>query len=167
MLAGLVPGIQKNAELVQEISASSREQDSGANQINQAILQLDQSIQQNASLSEELAASSDEMSSQAEKLIEVIGFFKTGEEQSHRKQLPQPGRQTGTKPQNKPALKALTKKDTAAKPGKTVSETGITLPMGMGAKDMGPKDGGPKAKPAKDTGKQFPEMSLDSDFEEF
>ena len=55
MLAELVPDIQKTAELVQEISASSKEQSSGAGQINRAIQQLDQVIQENASTSEELA----------------------------------------------------------------------------------------------------------------
>ncbi|MBF0589151.1 MAG: methyl-accepting chemotaxis protein, partial [Magnetococcales bacterium] len=48
MLSQLVPDIQKTAELVQEITASSREQSSGAEQINSAIQQLDQVIQRNA-----------------------------------------------------------------------------------------------------------------------
>ncbi|MBI5559136.1 MAG: HAMP domain-containing protein, partial [Deltaproteobacteria bacterium] len=47
MLNKMLPDIQKTAELVQEISASSKEQDSGAEQINKAIQQLDQVIQQN------------------------------------------------------------------------------------------------------------------------
>jgi methyl-accepting chemotaxis protein len=51
MLEELVPNIQKTAELVQEISAASNEQSSGAEQINRAIQQLDQVIQQNASVS--------------------------------------------------------------------------------------------------------------------
>ncbi|MGE4553199.1 MAG: methyl-accepting chemotaxis protein, partial [Desulfovibrionaceae bacterium] len=49
MLETLVPDIQRTAELVQEISAASAEQNSGASQINRAIQQLDQVIQQNAS----------------------------------------------------------------------------------------------------------------------
>ena len=36
-----LPDIQKTAELVQEISAASNEQNSGADQINRAIQQLD------------------------------------------------------------------------------------------------------------------------------
>ncbi|OKY75002.1 MAG: chemotaxis protein, partial [Desulfobulbaceae bacterium DB1] len=54
MLNKMLPDIQKTAELVQEISASSKEQDSGAEQINKAIQQLDQVIQQNASAAEEM-----------------------------------------------------------------------------------------------------------------
>jgi len=42
MLRQLVPDIQKTAELVQEISAASREQHTGTEQINRAIQQLDQ-----------------------------------------------------------------------------------------------------------------------------
>ncbi|MDD2852305.1 MAG: hypothetical protein PHY09_10470, partial [Desulfuromonadaceae bacterium] len=63
-------------ELVQEITASSKEQDSGAEQINKAIQQLDQVIQQNASASEEMASTSEELSSQAEQLQNSISFFR-------------------------------------------------------------------------------------------
>ncbi len=77
MLKKLVPDIQKTAELVQEISAASKEQNTGSSQINQAIQQLDQVIQQNASASEEMASTAEELSSQAEQLQHTIGFFKT------------------------------------------------------------------------------------------
>ncbi len=77
MLARLVPDIQKTAELVQEITAASAEQNSGADQINKAIVQLDQVIQQNASASEEMASTSEELAGQAEQLQATIEFFKT------------------------------------------------------------------------------------------
>jgi methyl-accepting chemotaxis protein len=76
MLTRMVPDIQKTAELVQEISAASNEQNTGAEQVNKAIQQLDQVIQQNASASEEMASTSEELSSQAEQLQEAIAFFK-------------------------------------------------------------------------------------------
>ncbi len=76
MLARMVPDIQKTAELVQEISAGSREQDTGAEQINKAIQQLDQVIQQNASVSEEMASTAEELASQAEQLQSSIAFFR-------------------------------------------------------------------------------------------
>ena len=78
MLSKMVPDIQKTAELVQEITASSKEQDTGAEQINKAIQQLDQVIQQNASASEEMASTSEELSSQAEQLQQAISFFDIG-----------------------------------------------------------------------------------------
>jgi methyl-accepting chemotaxis protein len=80
MLMRMVPDIQKTSELVQEISASSREQDSGAQQINKAIQQLDQVIQQNAALCEEIASTSEELAAQAEQLQSSITFFRTGQE---------------------------------------------------------------------------------------
>ncbi|OQY36929.1 MAG: hypothetical protein B6229_09145 [Spirochaetaceae bacterium 4572_7] len=60
---------------MQEISASSNEQNAGASQINQAIMQLDKVIQQNAAVSEESSSMAEELSSQAEVLKDVISFF--------------------------------------------------------------------------------------------
>ncbi len=76
MLAKLVPDIQKTAELVQEISASSKEQASGADQINGAIQQLNTVVQQNAGAAEEMASTAEELSSQADQLQSTVRFFK-------------------------------------------------------------------------------------------
>ncbi len=87
MLTKLVPDIQKTAELVQEISAASKEQSSGADQINGAIQQLNQVIQQNAGAAEEMSSTSEELSSQAEQLQDTISFFRLesgGERQAKR-----------------------------------------------------------------------------------
>jgi methyl-accepting chemotaxis protein len=75
MLGKLVPDIQKTSELVQEISASSKEQASGAEQINASIQQLNQVIQQNAGSAEEMASMAAELSSQAGRLMDAIAFF--------------------------------------------------------------------------------------------
>lgn len=81
MLVKLVPDIQQTAELVQEISAASREQTAGTQHINQAIQQLDQVTQQHSATSEELAATAEEMADQAEQLRQTVAFFKiTGKE---------------------------------------------------------------------------------------
>ncbi len=79
MLKTIVPDIEKTAELVQEIAASSNEQNTGAEQINKAIQQLDQVIQQNASASEEMASTSEELSSQGQMLQQAMGFFQVEE----------------------------------------------------------------------------------------
>jgi methyl-accepting chemotaxis protein len=70
-----VPAINKTADLVQEISASTSEQASAVSSINKAVAQLDAMTQQNASSSEELASTSEELSGQADNLRNVIGFF--------------------------------------------------------------------------------------------
>ncbi|MBU2515372.1 HAMP domain-containing protein [bacterium] len=76
MLEQLVPDIQKTAELVQEISAASNEQNAGVDQINKAIQQLDTVIQQNASATEEMASTSEELAAQAQQMQSSIEFFK-------------------------------------------------------------------------------------------
>jgi methyl-accepting chemotaxis protein len=76
MLAKLVPDIKKTAELVEEISAACREQDIGADQVNQAIQQLDKVIQQNAGAAEQMSATSEELAAQAEQLQSSIAFFR-------------------------------------------------------------------------------------------
>ena len=77
MLEKLVPDIQRTAELVQEISAASREQDAGGEQINKALQQLEKVIQQNASASEEMAATTEELTGQSEQLVTALSFFRT------------------------------------------------------------------------------------------
>ncbi|QTA79865.1 Methyl-accepting chemotaxis protein, double Cache and HAMP domains-containing [Desulfonema limicola] len=90
MLKKIVPDIKKTAELVREISAACNEQDTGAAQINEAILQLDSVAQQNASISgetaasaEEMSATAEEMTAQAEELQRAISFFKIERESGY------------------------------------------------------------------------------------
>jgi methyl-accepting chemotaxis protein len=79
MLDKLVPDIQKTAELVQEITAASKEQDAGAEQINKALQQLEKVIQQNASAAEEMASTTEELTGQSDQLMSALGFFRTGD----------------------------------------------------------------------------------------
>lgn len=76
MLKKITPDIEKTANLVQDISAASREQDTSAEQVNKAMFQLDNATQQNSSISEEMSATSEELASQAQGLMDVIAFFK-------------------------------------------------------------------------------------------
>jgi len=80
MLEKLVPDIQRTAELVQEISAASKEQDTGAEQINKALQQLETVIQQNASAAEEMASTTEELTGQSEQLVSALSFFHTAEQ---------------------------------------------------------------------------------------
>ncbi len=79
LLDQIVPNIQKNAQLVQEIAAASQEQNAGAEQINAAIQQLNQVVQQNAAASEEMASTSEELANQAVRLQETISYFRLDE----------------------------------------------------------------------------------------
>jgi methyl-accepting chemotaxis protein len=149
MLGRLVPDIQKTATLVEEITAACREQNIGAEQINQAIQQLDKVTQQNSSASDEMAATSEELSAQAEQLESVISFFHT-DDQGDTRQLPMraiaaqpPQRQALAPAAKRPAPKSLAKpasKATAARApargsrGKG-SGDGFALDLGAGGAD--------------------------------
>jgi methyl-accepting chemotaxis protein len=136
MLTKIVPDIQRTAELVQEISAASNEQNSGAEQINKAIQQLDQVIQQNASGTEEIASTSEELASQAEQLQDTVSFFKVGGAETRRVE-----RTPLKKGQAKTAMAApahITPRAPAHKPiaaqtsGNGPKSKGIALNMGEG-----------------------------------
>ncbi len=102
MLDKLVPDIQRTAELVQEISAASKEQDTGAEQINKALQQLEQVIQQNASAAEEMASTTEELTGQSEQLVSALSFFRTDDE--------------GDALAHRPASKAAKPRSSAAQP---------------------------------------------------
>ena len=111
MLQRLVPDIRKTAELVSEISAACREQDVGANQINEAIQQLDKVTQQNAGASEEMSATSEELAAQAEELQASIAFFRTDSAggRSGRAPARAPARASTFKSPPKPAARPVVK----------------------------------------------------------
>ncbi|MBJ6725474.1 HAMP domain-containing methyl-accepting chemotaxis protein [Geomesophilobacter sediminis] len=114
MLTRMLPDIQRTAELVQEIAAASREQDTGAEQINKAIQQLDQVIQHNASSAEEMSSTAEELASQSEQLQATIGFFSVGEET--RRVRPEPRRALAAPKKSSAAKQAAPQPQAAAQP---------------------------------------------------
>jgi len=141
MLAKLVPDIQKTAELVQEISAASKEQTTGADQINSAIQQLNQVIQQNAGAAEEMSSTAEELSSQAEQLQSTIEFFKVAEQEkgSLRRQAASQ-RQAPALQRVQVAHLAASSKDAAATAGYAAQHAGVSLNLGHTARGNGNGD---------------------------
>jgi methyl-accepting chemotaxis protein len=127
MLGRLVPDIKRTAELVEEITAACREQDVGADQINQAIQQLDKVTQQNSSASEEMAATSEELASQAETLQAAIAFFRTDDNARTARVAPQIS-QIAARPAKRPAAPAAKKANGTGK-----GKGGFAFEMGKGA----------------------------------
>ncbi|MFY9948569.1 MAG: methyl-accepting chemotaxis protein [Candidatus Sulfotelmatobacter sp.] len=133
MLNKLVPDIQRTAELVQEIAAASKEQDTGAEQINKALVELEKVIQQNASASEEMASTTEELSSQSEQLVSALAFFRTGDSghsATTRTSAPKAARHfeaaAGAAGAGKPVKSAV---HSAATAGKTTAKTGVSLKL--------------------------------------
>jgi methyl-accepting chemotaxis protein len=63
----------KVGDLIAEISAASKEQSNGIEQVNIAITEMDKVVQQNAANAEESASASEEMNAQAEQLRDYVG----------------------------------------------------------------------------------------------
>lgn len=80
LLATLVPAIQRTAGLMKEVSTACSEQATGATQISQSMLQIDQVTQRNAAAAEELSTTAEELASQAEALQQTMDFFRLGSE---------------------------------------------------------------------------------------
>lgn len=75
IFAELLPKINKSNELVLEIASASKEQDAGATQINNALMELDKVSQMNAQTSENINGMSHEFSEEIENLQKAISYF--------------------------------------------------------------------------------------------
>lgn len=86
----ILANTKKVSEMVREVESSSNQQDQGIDQINKAVLQLDEVVQSNASSAEETAGASEELLSQTETLNDIVkqitfiiaGYNKVNIEQS-------------------------------------------------------------------------------------
>ena len=76
----IVPSMKKTADLIEDITTASQEQNKGAEHINSALMQLDSVVQQNAAASEELASMSRELTSQAKSMKQAVSYFKIGDD---------------------------------------------------------------------------------------
>jgi PAS domain S-box-containing protein len=81
-LLEIVESVKKASGIVAEIAAASQEQSAGIEQVNKAVMQMDEVTQQNAALVEEASAASKSMEEQALKLVELMRFFRMGNDES-------------------------------------------------------------------------------------
>jgi methyl-accepting chemotaxis protein len=79
----VVASVKRVSDIITEITAAGNEQTSGIEQINQAIMQMDDVVQQNAALVEEAAAAAQSMQGQTENLSRVVSVFKLANGASH------------------------------------------------------------------------------------
>jgi methyl-accepting chemotaxis protein len=78
----IVESVKRVADIINEIAAASQEQTVGIEQINQAVLHMDQVTQQNAALVEEAAAAADSMQEQARELAGAVSVFRLNQNAS-------------------------------------------------------------------------------------
>ena len=75
-MSEVVASIKRVNDIMAEITAASREQSEGIEQVNQAVSQMDQVTQQNAALVEQVASSSEMLEAQTNDLVKRVGTFK-------------------------------------------------------------------------------------------
>lgn len=75
-LEEIVSAVKRVGDIIAEITAASQEQASGIDQVNKAIMAMDETTQQNAALVEETTSASQSMRSQATELLRRMELFK-------------------------------------------------------------------------------------------
>jgi methyl-accepting chemotaxis protein len=71
-----VTSVKKVSDIIADISAASREQSAGIEQVNGAITQMDEGTQQNAALVEQASAAARSLEQQAAELVETVAVFR-------------------------------------------------------------------------------------------
>ncbi len=110
-LSEIVKSINQVADIVAEIAAASKEQATGVEEINKAVVQMDQMTQQNAALVEESAAASRTLQEEAQTMYEKMSAFSVDDEVRP---------DAKTKPAKNGAQKAQGKRAPAAPQAKTL-----------------------------------------------
>ena len=75
-LGEIVNSVKRVTDIIAEITAASQEQAGGIDQVNKAIMQMDETPQQTAALVEETTSASQSMKDQARALMRQVAVFK-------------------------------------------------------------------------------------------
>ena len=74
----VVASVKRVTDIIGEISSASTEQTHGIEQVNQAIVEMDNMTQQNSALVEQASAAAQAMNQQADGLAQLVSVFKVG-----------------------------------------------------------------------------------------
>ena len=79
-MGDIVTSVKRVTDIIADISAASQEQSTGIEQINQAVLQMDEGTQQNAALVEEASAAARSLEQQSAHLAQTVSAFRLDEQ---------------------------------------------------------------------------------------
>ncbi len=105
-LEKIVASVKKVSDIVAEIAAASREQSSGIEQVNRAVMQMDELTQQNAALVEEATAASQAMAQQVRGLNDMLERYRVAEQSAQAAAAAAAVRQAPTSAPSAPAARA-------------------------------------------------------------
>ena len=78
-LGEIVTAVKRVTDIVSEIAAASAEQSRGIEQVNGAVMQMDQVVLSNAAQTEELSSTAQNLTGQARELQELVRRFRVAE----------------------------------------------------------------------------------------
>jgi methyl-accepting chemotaxis protein len=114
-LEEIVSSVKRVTDIIAEITAASQEQAQGIDQVNKAIMQMDETTQQNAALVEETTSASQSMKDQARELMSQVEVFKVTQSEGAAHRSAATPRSTGSAA--KPAVASSSPKPGLKKPG--------------------------------------------------
>ena len=130
-LEEIVSSVKRVTDIIAEITAASQEQAQGIDQVNKAIMQMDETTQQNAALVEETTSASQSMKDQAKELMSQMDVFVVNASEDHASaRTATPSARTVAKPAvgvTKPGLK---KPSFSARPVETKKPVGVAAGNG-------------------------------------
>ncbi|MDP3086792.1 MAG: methyl-accepting chemotaxis protein [Methylotenera sp.] len=124
----IVSSVKRVSDIIGEIAAASGEQSAGIEQVNEAVMKMDDMTQQNTALVEEAAAAAESMMEQADELMNAVSVFQLeGESTQNFKQQ----KRTNSNPMRSGATKVVRPAPVKAAPIKQV-QGAIKLGSGDG-----------------------------------
>jgi len=128
-MGDIVASVQRVTDIMGEIAAASAEQSAGIDQVNHAIVSMDEVTQQNAALVEQAAAAAESLVDQAVTLVDTVSVFKLigGDQVSRRiesKSSLRPLARIAAKPGTRPIIKAPVKMVSSKTAAKAATDDG-------------------------------------------
>ncbi len=111
----IVISVKRVSDIIAEIAAASSEQSAGIEQVNEAVMKMDDMTQQNTALVEEAAAAAESMMEQADELMNAVSVFQLEGESSQNKRANSSPIKGSANKSTKPAVRLVTTKSAPIK----------------------------------------------------
>jgi methyl-accepting chemotaxis protein len=111
----IVTSVKRVSDIIGEIAAASGEQSAGIEQINDAVMKMDDMTQQNTALVEEAAAAAESMMEQADELMNAVSVFQLEGESSQSKRANRSPMRSSASKATKPEVRLVPTKSVPIK----------------------------------------------------
>jgi methyl-accepting chemotaxis protein len=129
-LEEIVSSVKRVTDIIAEITAASQEQAQGIDQVNKAIMQMDETTQQNAALVEETTSASQSMKDQARELTSQMEAFIVGSVENQAPTRVPAGAKSQVKAVTAAPKPGLKKPGVSGKPGEAKQPVGVSAGNG-------------------------------------